>query len=63
MGQCGVRLKDGRMLEPRTNEILLSEEVARALDLQLGDEIGRAIDQDYYEAISAPLVLVGILEE
>ncbi len=62
MQQCGVRLKEGRMFEPRTNEIVLSEEVARALNLELGSEIGREIDPDYYEAISAPLVLVGILE-
>jgi ABC-type antimicrobial peptide transport system permease subunit len=62
MQHCGVRLKDGRMFEPRTNEFVLSEEVARALDLELGSEIGRAIDQDTYEAVSAPLVLVGILE-
>ena len=68
MQHCGVRLKEGRMFEPRTNEIVLSEEVARALDLELGSEIGRAMDQgmssipDYYEAVSAPLVLVGILE-
>ena len=59
MQYCGVRLKQGRMLEPRTNEIVLSEEVVRALDLQLGDEIGRAVDRDYYEAIPAPLVLMG----
>ena len=62
MQHCGLRLKEGRIFEPRTNEIVLSEEVARALDLELGDEIGRMIDRDYYGAISAPLVLVGILE-
>ncbi|NIO67883.1 MAG: hypothetical protein GTN71_02165, partial [Anaerolineae bacterium] len=62
MQHCGVRLKEGRLFEPRTNEIVLSEEVARALDLELGSEIGRAVDQDYYELVSAPLVLVGILE-
>jgi ABC-type antimicrobial peptide transport system permease subunit len=62
MQHCGVRLKEGHMFEPRTNEIVLSEEVVRALDLELGDEIGRAIDQDYYGAIPAPLALVGILE-
>lgn len=62
MRHCGVRLKEGRMFEPRSNEIVLSEEVARALDLELGSEIGRAIDQDYYWSVSAPLVLVGILE-
>ena len=62
MQHCGVRLKEGRLFEPRTNEIVISEEVARALDLELGGEIGRAVDQDYYELVSAPLVLVGILE-
>ncbi len=62
MQHCGVRFKEGRMFEPRSNEFVLSEEVARALDLQIGSEIGRAIDQDYYEVVSAPLVLVGILE-
>jgi ABC-type antimicrobial peptide transport system permease subunit len=62
MQLCGVRLKQGRMFEPRTNEIVLSEEVARALDLELGSEIGRAIDPDFYWSVPAPLVLVGILE-
>ncbi len=62
MQHCSARLKEGRMFEPRTNEIVLSEEIARVLNLELGSEIGRAIDQDYYELVSAPLVLVGILE-
>ena len=62
MQHCGVHLKEGRMFEPRANEFILSEEVARALDLKLGSEIGRAIDPDYYGTISSPLVLVGILE-
>jgi ABC-type lipoprotein release transport system permease subunit len=68
MQHCGVRIKEGRMFEPRSNEFVLSEEIARALDLELGDEIGRAMDHgtrsvpDYYAAIPVPLVLVGILE-
>jgi ABC-type antimicrobial peptide transport system permease subunit len=62
MQHCGVRIKEGRMFEPRTNEFVLSEEVARALDLEIGSEIGRAVDQGYYGAIAAPLRLVGILE-
>ncbi|MFN2269481.1 MAG: FtsX-like permease family protein [Anaerolineae bacterium] len=62
MRTCDVRIKEGRMFEPRTNEVVLSEEVARALNLELGSEIGRAIDQDHYSAIAAPLELVGILE-
>jgi ABC-type lipoprotein release transport system permease subunit len=59
---CGVRIKEGRMFKSHTNEIILSEEVARALDLEIGNEIGRAIDQDYYWAVPTPLTLVGILE-
>ena len=62
MQLCGVRIKKGRLFEPRTNEIVLSEEIARALNLELGSEIGRTVNPDYYGAVSAPLVLVGILE-
>jgi len=62
MQHCGVRLKQGRMFEPRSNEFVLSEEIARALDLELGSEIEREIDPDHYRAIPTPLVLVGILE-
>jgi ABC-type antimicrobial peptide transport system permease subunit len=62
MQHCGVRLKQGRMFEPRSNEFVLSEEIARALDLELGSEIEREIDPDHYRAIPSPLVLVGVLE-
>jgi ABC-type antimicrobial peptide transport system permease subunit len=62
MQHCGVRLKQGRMFEPRSNEFVLSEEIARALDLELGSEIEREIDPVHYRAIPSPLVLVGILE-
>ncbi|MFN2128939.1 MAG: FtsX-like permease family protein [Anaerolineae bacterium] len=62
MRRCGVRLKEGRMFEPRRNEFVLSEEVARALDLKLGDVIAREVDRMYYGAVPDPLVLVGILE-
>ncbi len=62
MAHFGVRLKEGRMFEARTNEIVLSEEVVRALGLQIGDEIDRSINETYYGAIPVPLRLVGILE-
>jgi ABC-type antimicrobial peptide transport system permease subunit len=62
MQHCGVRLKQGRMFEPRSNEFVLSEETARALDLELGSEIEREIDPNHFRAIPSPLVLVGILE-
>lgn len=60
--RSGVRLKEGRMFEPRTNEIVLSEEVVRALGLELGDEIERSVNDVYYARVPAPLMLVGILE-
>ncbi|HUT19265.1 MAG TPA: FtsX-like permease family protein [Anaerolineae bacterium] len=62
MQYCGVRLKEGRMFEPRRNEFVLSEEVARALNLEIGAVIAREVDQRYYGAVSDPLVLVGTLE-
>jgi ABC-type lipoprotein release transport system permease subunit len=62
MAHFGVRLKEGRLFEPRTNEIMLSEEVVRALELHLGDPIDRSINETYYAAVPSPLVLVGILE-
>ncbi len=62
MARCGVRLKEGRLLEPRTNEFILSEETARALGLEIDDRIGRSVNDSYYEGVLEPLVLVGILE-
>jgi ABC-type lipoprotein release transport system permease subunit len=62
MAHCGVRLKQGRLFEPRTNEIVLSEEVARALGLQVGDRIDHSVNDEYYSVVVAPLTLVGILE-
>lgn len=62
MAHCGVRLKAGRMFAPRTNEIVLSEEVVRALGLKLGDAVDRSVNDLYYGSVPAPLKLVGILE-
>jgi len=59
---CDLRLKEGRSLRPRTNELLLSEELADALGLRIGDRIGRSINEDYYWVIPTTMELVGILE-
>lgn len=58
----GVRVKAGRLSQPRSNEFMLAEEVATALGLQLGDEISRSQDENRYRAIDHPLRLVGILQ-
>lgn len=62
MDTCDLRLKEGRLLRPRTNEVMLSEELAGALKLRIGDQIGRSIDDTYYRYVPTELVLVGILE-
>jgi len=67
MDTCGLHLKEGRLLQPRTNEMVLSEEVARSMGIQIGDEIDRSIgetwtEDNFFEAIPTPLELVGILE-
>ncbi len=67
MDICGLRLKEGRLPRPRTSEMLLSEEVANAMGIGIGDQIDRSVGEDwggdnYYEAIPVPLKLVGILE-
>jgi len=67
METCDLGLKEGRLPQPRTNEMALTEEVANIMGLQIGDQIDRSIGEDwagdnYYAAIPAPLELVGILE-
>ena len=59
---CDLRLKEGRLLRPSTNELLLSEEFANALGLHIGDQVDRSVDESLYPSIHAPLNLVGILE-
>jgi len=62
IGQHKMRLKAGRLPAARTNEFILSEEVARSLGLKPGDQIDESVDQKLYSGIRAPMVLVGILE-
>ncbi len=59
---CDLRLRQGRMLRPNTNEFVISVEFADALGLRIGDTIGQGIAEQYYPNIKAPMVLVGTLE-
>jgi ABC-type antimicrobial peptide transport system permease subunit len=67
MNVCDLRLKEGRLPRPSTNEMALSEEMINAMGIQIGDRIDRTVGRDWsgeswYDAIPAPLELVGILE-
>ena len=56
---CQVQLKEGRLLRPRTNEVILSEAVAQNRGLRLGSKIGQPVnDQDGF---ATEMVVVGIL--
>lgn len=61
MVQAGVTLQAGRLLRPRTNEMLLSAELAANLGLHLGDPISRDGNSDNFFAVRTPLTLVGLL--
>jgi len=58
---CGATLREGRMLRPRAAEIVLSEQVAANLGLQVGDVIHDKIDERYSNIVD-PLTVVGILQ-
>ncbi|MCP4544651.1 MAG: ABC transporter permease [Chloroflexi bacterium] len=57
-----MRLKDGRLPAPRTNEFVLTEQVARSIGLELGDQIDESINLKLFSGIQEPMVLVGILK-
>jgi ABC-type lipoprotein release transport system permease subunit len=62
MDACDLRLKEGRLVSRRAGEIVLSEELARALNLSVGDRVSYDINADYYQTMATELTLVGILE-
>jgi ABC-type lipoprotein release transport system permease subunit len=62
MDACDLRLKAGQLIKPRAGEIVLSEELVRVLDLQIGDHISYETNEDYYPTIATELTLVGVLE-
>jgi ABC-type antimicrobial peptide transport system permease subunit len=62
----GLRLKEGRLPQARTNELALSEAMAKGMGVWIGDEISRSLGdsgENWYAAIPVPLVVVGILED
>ena len=61
LAQSGVSLKEGRLPQRGTNEVALSEEIAAALRLKIGDTLDRMKDEKTYLNIVSPLKLAGIL--
>jgi putative ABC transport system permease protein len=67
LAQSGVALIEGQLPQPYTNGVALSQEIATALDLGIGDTFDETLDDgdgffDRYANIVSPLEVVGILE-
>jgi len=56
-------LKEGRLPKAHTNEIVLSEMMAKGAKVGIGDEISNAMNPENFGAIPSPLVVTGILED
>jgi len=63
MDACNLRLREGRLPRPSTNEMVLSETMARGAKVWLGDELNSSDNQDWLVTFPSPLVVVGILED
>jgi ABC-type lipoprotein release transport system permease subunit len=67
LAQSSVALVEGQLPQPRTNGVALSQEIATALGLKIGDTFDWTKDEDdtgfvHYANIVSPLEVVGILE-
>jgi ABC-type antimicrobial peptide transport system permease subunit len=62
LAHSGVTLVEGRLPQPRTNGVALSQEIAAALNLEIGDTFDWTKD-DFanYASIVSPLKVVGML--
>ena len=60
--KCGATLERGQLLRPQSNGLMLSEEVAASLSLQVGDTIDASKNSEFYGSIVTPLEVVGILK-
>jgi putative ABC transport system permease protein len=56
-----AHLEDGRLPQPHTNEIVLSEGLAQNRGWRVGDKIGRAYDNKEDDELPTEMVVVGVL--
>ncbi|MBN1218106.1 MAG: ABC transporter permease [Anaerolineae bacterium] len=61
LAQSGVALVEGQLPPPRTNGVALSQEIATALGLEIGDTFDWTRDDFAYAGIVSPLQVVGLL--
>lgn len=61
IGLYGARVEEGRLPQPRTNEIVLSQALAQNRNWHVGDRIGRAHGGSEDDELPTEMVVVGIL--
>lgn len=62
MSKLGTTVKEGHIVQPRTNGVMLSEDVAANLGLHVGDIIHNTVNPKFYSNIADPLEVVAILK-
>ena len=62
MEQYSATVKEGHTLQPRSNGIMLSQDVAANLGLHVGDVVHNTVNPKFYSNIADPLEVVAILE-
>jgi len=67
LGICDLRLKEGQLPRASSNQFVVTEEMAAAMGIKIGDQIDSSMGKDisgesWYASIPVPLELVGILE-
>jgi ABC-type lipoprotein release transport system permease subunit len=61
LDRCSTTLVEGQLPQPYTNGVALSQEIAAALDLGIGDTFDWNKDDAAYASIVSPMEVVGIL--
>ncbi|NIQ81573.1 MAG: hypothetical protein GTN93_26470, partial [Anaerolineae bacterium] len=62
MDAYGAQLKEGRLPNPRSDEIILSRAAAMNRGLQLGDRVGRPV-YEHDRGIPTEMEVIGILSD
>ena len=62
MELCNATLVEGEMVQPRTNGVILTRELAASAGLQVGDVLDYRLDSERFEFVPVPLQVVGIMD-
>lgn len=61
LSRCGVKVMDGSLPRPGSNEVVLSEEITKSLGLKIGDTFDQIKNEKTYRNLEEPLKISGVL--